>query len=91
MSKNRFCFAKISLFSATMHLLIIALAFSLSLFNEQKGGVVPSAIPGELAPDLLDGSMIGDVGFDRASLSTKADAIALTSTAFFAGSAPLMV
>ena len=37
-------------------------------------GVVPStAIPGELAPALLDGSLPGDVGFDPCFLSTKAD------------------
>jgi len=40
----------------------------------QFGGTVPSqAIPGEVAPAILDGSMIGDVGFDPCFLSTKAD------------------
>lgn len=32
-----------------------------------------TAIPGELAPATLDGSLIGDVGFDPCFLSTKAD------------------
>jgi hypothetical protein len=59
-------------------------------FHEQRGGVVPStAIPGELAPDLLDGSMIGDVGFDPCFLSTRADSVAPYFNNLFAGSAPV--
>lgn len=43
---------------------------------------VPStAIPGEVAPALLDGSLVGDVGFDPCFLSTKAD----TMTNYFQG------
>merc|ERR1712176_1702439 len=45
-------------------------------------GVVPStAIPGEQAPALLDGSLVGDVGFDPCFLSTKAD----SQAAYFNG------
>lgn len=45
-------------------------------------GTVPStAIPGEVAPALLDGSLVGDVGFDPCFLSTKAD----TMTNYFNG------
>ena len=40
-------------------------------------GVVPSAaIPGEDAPAILDGYLVGDVGFDPCFLSTKADSLA---------------
>ena len=43
----------------------------------QAVGTVPStAIPGEEAPALLDGSLVGDVGFDPCFLSTKADLVA---------------
>lgn len=42
-----------------------------------QAGTVPSAaIPGEVAPALLDGSLVGDVGFDPCFLSTKADSTA---------------
>lgn len=41
------------------------------------GGTIPSiAIPYEGAPALLDGSLVGDVGFDPCFLSTKADTVA---------------
>lgn len=61
-----------------------------SLLLSQGGGVVVSkAIPGEFAPDLLDGSMIGDVGFDPCFLSTKADSVAPYFNGIFAGSAPV--
>jgi hypothetical protein len=41
-----------------------------------KGTVPSTAIPGEEVPAILDGSMIGDVGFDPCFLSTKADLMA---------------
>lgn len=55
-----------------------------------KVGTIPSAaIPYELAPDLLDGSLPGDVGFDPCFLSTKADTIAPYFNGLFAGNAPI--
>lgn len=49
-----------------------------------KVGTVPSvAIPGEVAPALLDGSLVGDVGFDPCFLSTKADSKAPYFNAIF--------
>jgi hypothetical protein len=42
-----------------------------------SSGTIPStAIPYEDAPAMLDGSLIGDVGFDPCFLSTKADTVA---------------
>jgi hypothetical protein len=42
-----------------------------------SGGTIPStALPFENAPDTLDGSLPGDVGFDPCFLSTKADLMA---------------
>lgn len=41
--------------------------------NVQSGTVPSTAIPGEEAPAILDGSLIGDVGFDPCFLATKAD------------------
>merc|ERR1712176_1351376 len=53
-------------------------------------GVVPStAIPGEQAPALLDGSLVGDVGFDPCFLSTKADSQAQYFNGIFGGKAQL--
>jgi len=53
-------------------------------------GTIPSkAIPYELAPALLDGSLVGDVGFDPCFLSTKADTIAPYFNNLFAGNAPI--
>jgi len=40
------------------------------------GSVPSTALPFENAPALLDGSMVGDVGFDPCALSTKADTMA---------------
>lgn len=44
--------------------------------NFQAGTVPSTAIPGEEAPAILDGSLVGDVGFDPCFLSTKADLVA---------------
>jgi Chlorophyll A-B binding protein len=52
-------------------------------------GTVPSkAIPGEIAPALLDGSLPGDVGFDPCFLSTKADTMTNYFNGIFDGKAP---
>ena len=45
-------------------------------FFHPQGSVPSQALPGEVAPGLLDGSFIGDVGFDPCFLSTKADSLA---------------
>ena len=53
-----------------------------------QGGVVASAaIPGETAPSILDGSLVGDVGFDPCYLSTKADGLAGYFNGIFADNA----
>lgn len=53
-------------------------------------GTVPSkAIPGELAPAILDGSLVGDVGFDPCFLSTKADTMTNYFNGIFNGAAQL--
>lgn len=50
---------------------------------------VPSqALPYEQAPALLDGSLIGDVGFDPCFLSTKADLMADYFNGLFGGNGP---
>lgn len=59
----------------------IGLYLSMPIFSNLlfcfQGGTVPSqALPGEVAPDLLDGSFVGDVGFDPCFLSTKATKMA---------------
>lgn len=56
---------------------------SASLSLQQTGTVTSIAIPGEEAPALLDGSMVGDVGFDPCFLSTKADLTANYFNTFF--------
>lgn len=47
----------------------------------QTGTVASIAIPGEQAPSLLTGKLVGDVGFDPCFLSTKADSM----TSYFNG------
>jgi hypothetical protein len=47
------------------------------------------ALPYELAPALLDGSLPGDVGFDPCYLSTKADSMAPYFNGLFSGNAPI--
>jgi len=52
-------------------------------------GTVPStAIPGEVAPSLLDGSLPGDVGFDPCFLSTKADLLVNYFNGIVGGAGP---
>ena len=54
-----------------------------------QGATVPSkAIPYETAPALLDGSLVGDVGFDPCYLSTKADGLGDYFSGLFGGNAP---
>jgi hypothetical protein len=55
-----------------------------------NAGTVPSiAIPYEQAPATLDGSLVGDVGFDPCFLSTKSDAVAPYFNKLFSGNAPI--
>ncbi|GKY95628.1 hypothetical protein MPSEU_000524100 [Mayamaea pseudoterrestris] len=57
--------------------------------SRQATGTVPSsAIPGEFAPAALDGSLVGDVGFDPCYLSTKAPLLANYFNGIFQGEAP---
>ena len=58
-------------------------------YDCQVGTVPSKAIPYETAPALLDGSLIGDVGFDPCYLSTKADSTADYFNGLFGGNAPL--
>jgi hypothetical protein len=54
-----------------------------------KSGVIPSkAIPYELAPALLDGTLPGDAGFDPCFLSTKSDLLADYFKRITGGSGP---
>lgn len=62
---------------------------NLSIPILQTGTVPSTAIPGESAPALLDGSLPGDVGFDPCFLSTKADLMAPYFNNLFAGNAPI--
>jgi hypothetical protein len=55
---------------------------------QSTGTVASSAIPGELAPALLDGSLVGDVGFDPCYLSTKSPLLANYFNGIFQGNAP---
>lgn len=60
------------------------------LRRQASTGVVPSkAIPGEVAPALLDGSLVGDVGFDPCFLSTKASSLENYFNGIFDGKAQL--
>jgi len=53
------------------------------------GTVASIAIPGEQAPAILDGSLIGDVGFDPCFLSTRADSMANYFNGIFNGAVAL--
>jgi light-harvesting complex I chlorophyll a/b binding protein 1 len=52
------------------------------------GSIPSTAIPGELAPALLDGSLPGDVGFDPCYLSTKADLLTNYFNGIIGGAGP---
>jgi hypothetical protein len=57
--------------------------------NKSVGTVASRAIPGEQAPAILNGALIGDVGFDPCFLSTKADTIANYFNGIFDGAVQL--
>lgn len=56
--------------------------------SRSSGLVASKAIPGEAAPAALDGSLVGDVGFDPCFLTSKAPLMGNYFNGIFQGNAP---